>query len=174
MSERWGGLPLGEGVTMPAVAVSEVSFSRAIDAFVGDLARRGRSQATRASYRRLLNRFADAVHDKPVDELQLADYEAFLDRWTDSSPSTLASGVSLVRAFSRFAHERGWPLMTSPPRCGVHGASATKTLKSSLSARRTFSVCSTPARTGKSSSALPRPSTSARDVPPWPGFVVAT
>jgi integrase len=84
-----------------------VTFSRVIDAFIGDLARRGRSQATRNSYRRLLNDFADVVRDKPPFELELSDYERFLDRWTDSSPSTLASGVSLVRAFSRFLYERG-------------------------------------------------------------------
>jgi integrase len=89
----------------PAVVVT---FSAAIDAFIGDLARRGRSQATRTSYRRLLNDFADRVHDKPPAELELGDYERFLDRWTDSSPSTLASGVSLVRSFSRFLHERGF------------------------------------------------------------------
>jgi site-specific recombinase XerD len=89
---------------IPAVSVT---FSRAIDAFIGDLARRGRSQATRNSYRRLLNDFADVVRDKPPAELELSDYERFLDRWTDSSPSTLASGVSLVRSFSRFLYERG-------------------------------------------------------------------
>jgi integrase len=94
------------GLTMRA-AVSP-TFSRAIDAFIGDLARRGRSQATRNSYRRLMNDFADVVRDKPPAELELADYEKFLDRWTDSSPSTLASGVSLVRAFSRFLYERGF------------------------------------------------------------------
>jgi integrase len=88
---------------MPAV-----TLSAAIDAFIGDLARRGRSQATRTSYRRLLNDFADSVRDKPPADLELGDYEAFLDRWTDSSPSTLASGVSLVRAFSRFLYNRGY------------------------------------------------------------------
>jgi site-specific recombinase XerD len=89
-------------------AVGPVTFSKAIDAYIGHLARTGRSQATRNSYRRLLNDFADVVRDKPPAELELADYEQFLDRWTDSSPSTLASGVSLVRKFSRFLYERGW------------------------------------------------------------------
>jgi site-specific recombinase XerD len=97
--------PRGRRTMRPAVLPT---FSRAIDAFIGDLARRGRSQATRNSYRRLLNDFADVVRDKPPVVLELADYEIFLDRWTDSAPSTLASGVSLVRAFSRFLHDRGW------------------------------------------------------------------
>jgi integrase len=48
------------------------------------------------------------VHDKAPDQLDLSDYERFLDRWTESSPSTLASGVSLVRSFSRFLRDRGW------------------------------------------------------------------
>ncbi len=86
----------------------DVTLGRAIDLYIGDLTRRGRSQATRNGYRRLLDNFADRVRDKPPAELELGDYEAFLDRWVDSAPSTLASGVSLVRAFSRFLFERGW------------------------------------------------------------------
>jgi len=68
MSERWGGLPLDEPVPamMPAVGVT---LSAAIDAFIADLARRGRSKATRTSYRRLLNDFADKARDKPPAEL---------------------------------------------------------------------------------------------------------
>src|SRR5262245_23642760 len=52
----------GRGNTMSAAVLP--TFSRAIDAFIGDLARCGRSQATRNSYRRLLNDFADVVRDK--------------------------------------------------------------------------------------------------------------
>jgi integrase len=85
----------------------QMTFGRVIDVYIGDLARRGRQQTTRDSYRRLLNDFAETVRDKPPEQLELADYERFLDRWTDSSPSTLASGVSLVRGFSRFLYERG-------------------------------------------------------------------
>jgi integrase len=90
-------------VTMPAV----VTLGHAIDFYIAHLAREGRSNATRASYRRLLNDFARVAHDKAPAELDLSDYEKFLDRWTDSSPSTLASGVSLVRGFWRFLYERG-------------------------------------------------------------------
>jgi integrase len=83
-------------------------LGEAIDLYLGDLARQGRRPTTRASYRRLLNDFADQVRDKDVELLALTDYERFLDRWTDSSPSTLAAGVSLVRGFSRFVWERGF------------------------------------------------------------------
>ena len=84
------------------------SFGEAIDYFISELARRGKSASTRRSYRRLLEDFATTAHDKPVKDLVLADYERFLDRWTDAKPSTLASGVSLVRSFSRYLFERGY------------------------------------------------------------------
>jgi integrase len=94
-------------VSSDPAMMRDVALGRMIDLYIGDLARRGRSVSTRRSYRRLLNDFASSCRDKPPAELQLADYERFLDRWTDSSPSTLASGVSLVRSFSRFLYERG-------------------------------------------------------------------
>lgn len=94
-AEQWGR-------KMPAV----VTLGHAVDFYIAHLAREGRSAATRASYRRLLTDFARSCHDKAPGELELHDYERFLDRWTDASPSTLASGVSLVRGFSRFLYER--------------------------------------------------------------------
>lgn len=83
------------------------SFGEAIDLFIGDLARQGKSLSTRRSYERQLNHFARQVRDKPPAELDLADYETFLNRWTDAKPSTLASAVSLAHSFSRFLFERG-------------------------------------------------------------------
>jgi integrase len=93
------------GVTMaPAVT----TLGHAVDRYIGHLAREGRSPATRASYQLLLTDFACSCRDKAPGDLELDDYERFLDRWTGSSPSTLASGVSLVRGFSRFLYERGY------------------------------------------------------------------
>jgi site-specific recombinase XerD len=83
-------------------------LGEAIDRYIGDLARRGRRPSTLASYRRLLNDFADQTHGKEVGDLTLADYERFLDRWVGAAPSTLASGVSLVKGFARFLFERGF------------------------------------------------------------------
>jgi integrase len=83
-----------------------VTLGHAVDFYIAHLAREGRSQATRDSYRRLLTDFDRSCRGKAPGELELADYERFLDRWTDSSPSTLASGVSLVKGFSRFLYER--------------------------------------------------------------------
>lgn len=80
----------------------------AIDLYIGELARRGRSPATRASYERLLFDFADELgRERQVDEVTTDDCRRFLDRWTDSSPSTLASGVSLIRRFFEFLVEDG-------------------------------------------------------------------
>ncbi len=85
-----------------------MTLGRAIDLYLGDLARQGRRPSTLETYRRLLNDFADVVGDRTPAELILEDYERFLDRWITLKPSTLASGVSLVRGFSRFLHERGY------------------------------------------------------------------
>ena len=79
----------------------------AIDAYLGHLARAGRRPATLETYRRLLTDFARLCPDKATYDLELADYERYLGRWVGKSPSTLASGVSLVRGFSRFLYERG-------------------------------------------------------------------
>jgi integrase len=83
-----------------------VRLGEAIDLYLGELARRGRRPATLDSYERLLNHFADDAKTDEVVELQLLDYERFLNRWVGASPSTLASKVSLVRGFSRFLWER--------------------------------------------------------------------
>jgi integrase len=86
-----------------------VIVNRAIDLYIGDLARRGRQPSTRAGYQRLLFDFADGLRrDCLCNQIELEDYERFLDRWTNQSPSTLASSVSLVKGFSRFLHKRGY------------------------------------------------------------------
>jgi len=79
-----------------------------IDLYLGELARRGRSPRTLDAYRRKLNALADSVRDAYVHEVELRDYEAFLNRWIGSASSTLAGGVSLVKGFSEFLWERGY------------------------------------------------------------------
>lgn len=88
--------------------IGDVRLTRAINAYDGDLARRGKSRDTRRHYRADLLKLAGA--DTLVDELALDDYERFLSRWTDCSPSTLAGKVSLARGFSRFLFKRGLTL----------------------------------------------------------------
>jgi integrase len=80
----------------------------AIDLYLGELARRGRSPRTIREYFRKLCRFADDVRDAYVHEIEIRDYERFLDRWRDSGRSTLASSVSLEKGFSEYLFERGY------------------------------------------------------------------
>ena len=86
-------------------------IDRAVDVYIGELARRGRAKSTRDTYHRLLidfatNRllidFATKMGDKAVADVTADDCRSFLDRWTDASPSTLASGISLLRGFFEF------------------------------------------------------------------------
>ena len=83
-------------------------IGEAIDLHLGDLARRGRKATTLDAYSRKLNHLAEDVRDAYVHEIELHDYERFLNRWVGAGPSTLASSVSLVRGFSRFLWERGY------------------------------------------------------------------
>ena len=84
-----------------------MKLGEVIDLYLGSLARQGRRPSTLTTYRRLLNDFADQVPGREIAELTLDDYERFLDRWVGAAPSTLASGVSLVKGFSRFVFDRG-------------------------------------------------------------------
>jgi integrase len=83
-----------------------VNTGHAIDLYLGDLARRGRSVRTLDKYRRHLGRLADVAPGRDTHELELADYERFLNQWVGSAASTMASGVSLCRGFSRFLFDR--------------------------------------------------------------------
>ena len=97
-----------------------VRIGEGIDLYLGVPARRGRSPRTLDAYRRELHALADSVRDAYVHEIELRDYEAFLNRSVGSAPSTLA-GVGLVKGFSEFPGERGFTaehvvLSTARPR----------------------------------------------------------
>ena len=83
-------------------------IGEAIDLFLGDLARQGRKDATRLDYRYKLNLLADDLRDAYVDEIELTDYERFLNRWVGKAPATLAGSVSVVHGFSTFLWARGF------------------------------------------------------------------
>jgi integrase len=83
-------------------------IGEAIDLYLGELARRGRAQSTVESYRPKLNLLANDVRDAYVHEIEIRDYERFLNRWIGSSASTLASSVSLVKGLSEYLWERGY------------------------------------------------------------------
>lgn len=92
-----------------SATIRPMLVSRAIDLYIGELARRGRSASTRNSYQRLLFDFARTLpRDAETHTLRREDYERFLDRWVNASASTLASGVSLCHGFSYFLWDRGY------------------------------------------------------------------
>ena len=93
---------MGLGVDRP------IRVGEAIDLFMGDLARQGRKDGTLRDYRYKLNLLADDLKDGYVDDIDLTDYERFLNRWVGAAPSTLASSVSLVHVFSKFLWRRGF------------------------------------------------------------------
>lgn len=74
----------------------------AVDAYVGELARLGRSPNTRRKYREILWKFCAHVGEKRCDEIERSDCTGFLDRWADSSPSTLALNTSILAGFFTF------------------------------------------------------------------------
>lgn len=75
------------------------------DAYLGELARRGRTKATRQKYREVLWPFADHCHDKLVHDVTADDCRGFLDRWVDASPSTVALYVSILRGLFDYARD---------------------------------------------------------------------
>lgn len=81
---------------------------RAIDRYIGELARRRKSASTRSTYNWHLQKLADTLPPyTAVSEITVDDCRLFLDRWRDSSPSTIASAVSILRGFFRFLIDEG-------------------------------------------------------------------
>ena len=73
-------------------------LSRAIDLWVGELARSGRTASTRRSYERYLFKFVGQLErsrpDVDAREVTATDCREFLDRWSDASASTVCTIVS--------------------------------------------------------------------------------
>jgi integrase len=72
-----------------------VRLSRAVDMWMGELARAGRTEGTRFSYERylfkLVNQIERGRHDADAREVTTNDCRAFLDGWTGKSPSTVCT-----------------------------------------------------------------------------------
>ena len=70
-------------------------LSRAVDLWMGELARAGRTQGTRDSYGRYLNKLIDQLErskpDPRAEEVTVNDCRAFLDNWIGKSPSTVGT-----------------------------------------------------------------------------------
>jgi integrase/recombinase XerD len=91
-------------------------LARAVDLYIGELARRNCSRATRATYERLLFKFVDCYEDRRPNEIAPDDCRAFLDsllrgsaaRGKERSASTIALDVSVLAGFFRFCEDEGW------------------------------------------------------------------
>jgi site-specific recombinase XerC len=77
-------------------------LDQATDLYVGELAMRGCTPATRFSYQRILWAFSARYHELAPWEVTPDDCRRFLDRWVDRSPATLAQYVSILRGFFTF------------------------------------------------------------------------
>ena len=79
-------------------------LSRAVDRWMGELARAGRTEGTRFSYERYLWKPIDHLErshpDIVVREVTKDDCRAFLDQWNGRSASTVASIHSALNGLS--------------------------------------------------------------------------
>jgi integrase len=88
-----------------------MKLSRAVDLWLGELARAGRSEGTRDSYRRQLWKLVGQLErrrpDVDVREVTANDCRAFLDLWTGSAPSTVCTVHSAVNGLFAWLYREG-------------------------------------------------------------------
>lgn len=80
-------------------------IDHAVDLFIGELARRGRTQATRLKYMDVLYPFCARYQEKLPWEITPDDCRAYLDKWVNAAPATLALYVSIMNQLFVFLHE---------------------------------------------------------------------
>lgn len=86
----------------------EVTLGYAIDRYLGELSRRGRTPATQRTYERVLNQFANTLPvEWDVSDVTPDQCRAFLDKWRQASASTRALYVSVLRGFFGFLADEG-------------------------------------------------------------------
>jgi integrase len=88
-----------------------VRLDRALDLYLGDLARRGYSPRTRQDYWFKLLPIAEKFEN--VEDVKPTDCAAFVDKWKDNKVGTLAHSVSVVKCFFRWCVEQGF-IETNP------------------------------------------------------------
>lgn len=77
-----------------------LTTDRAIDLFLGDLARRGYSERTRATYSRILDKLCDRLPlDQDVSKITPDDCRRFLDQWNRRAAGTRAHTFSVLSSF---------------------------------------------------------------------------
>jgi integrase/recombinase XerD len=85
--------------------------SRAVDLWMGELARAGRTPSTRRSYERYLFKFVGQLErsrpDVDAREVTATDCREFLDRWSDASASTVCAIHSALNGFFAWLYLEG-------------------------------------------------------------------
>ena len=88
-----------------------MKLSRAVDMWLGELARSGRTESTRASYQRYLFKLIDHVQrskpDADVREVTVHDCRSFLDRWIGRAPTTVCSIHSAMNGLFSWLYLEG-------------------------------------------------------------------
>ena len=86
-------------------------LARAIDRWMGELARSGRTESTRASYSRHLNKLIDHLErtkpDPDVREVTVDDCRSFLDNWIGASNSTVCTVHSAMMGLFKWLYLEG-------------------------------------------------------------------
>jgi integrase len=86
-------------------------LGRAIDLWMGELARGGRTPSTRRSYERYLFKFAGQLErswpEVDVRQVTANDCREFLDRWSDASASTVCTIHSALNGFFSWLYLEG-------------------------------------------------------------------
>ena len=92
-------------------------LSRAVDLWMGELARAGRTPSTRTSYERYLFKFVGQLErsrpDVDAREVTATDCREFLDRWSHASASTVCTIHSALNGFFSWLYLEG-ELDTNP------------------------------------------------------------
>jgi site-specific recombinase XerD len=88
-----------------------MKLSRAVDLWIGELARAGRSEGTRASYRRHLWKLIEQLErqrpDIDVREVTATDCRRFLDAWVGKKASTICTVHSAVNGLFGWLYLEG-------------------------------------------------------------------
>jgi len=85
-------------------------LDRAVDRYIGELARQGHSARTREDYFRKLVGLCRVPRlvDASVVDVSDDDCRSYLDRWRDASPGTIAHSVSVLNGFFGWLYENQW------------------------------------------------------------------
>jgi site-specific recombinase XerD len=126
-----------------------VTVGRAIDRFLGELARRGYSARTRDDYFRKLCLLCEQLpNDEPqIQSVTPDDCRGFLDRWREHKPGTRYHSWAVLSSFFRWLYQTG--AVESNPMARIEAPKRLRydevevTTVSGAAVRRLFDACET-------------------------------